>query len=62
MTRKTFEELTRMRYYQAALDVAFLDQGYSYQTLNDSYIIFICLFDPIGYNRAVYTFENICVE
>ena len=26
----------RMRYYQAALDVSFLDQGYSYQTLNDS--------------------------
>ena len=52
----------RMRYYQAALDVAFLDQGYSYQTLNDSYIIFVCLFDPIGSNRAVYTFENICIE
>ena len=52
----------RMRYYQAAIDVAFLDQGYSYQTLNDSYIIFICLFDPIGSNRAVYSFENICIE
>ena len=52
----------RMRYYQAALDVSFLDQGYSYQTLNDSYIIFICLFDPIGSNRAVYSFENICIE
>ena len=52
----------RMRYYQAALDISFLDQGYSYKTLNDSFIIFICLFDPIGHNRAVYTFENICVE
>ena len=52
----------RMRYYQAALDVSFLDQGCSYQTLNDSYIIFICLFDPIGSNRAVYSFENICIE
>jgi len=52
----------RMRYYQAVLDVAFLDKGYSYKTLNDSFIIFICLFDPIGSNRAVYTFENICVE
>ena len=52
----------RMRYYQAALDVSFLDQGYSYQTLNDSYIIFICLFDPIGSNRAVYSFETICIE
>ena len=52
----------RMRYYQAVLDVAFLDKGYSYKTLNESFIIFICLFDPIGSNKAVYTFENICVE
>ena len=51
----------RMRYYQAVLDVAFLDKGYSYKALNESYIIFICLFDPIGSNRAVYTFENICI-
>jgi len=52
----------RMRYYQAMLDVAFLDKGYSYKILNDSFIIFICLFDPIGSNRAVYTFENTCME
>ena len=51
-----------MRYYQAVLDVAFLDKGYSYKALNESFIIFVCLFDPIGSNRAVYTFENICVE
>ena len=43
-----FEELT-------IVDVA-------YKALNDSFIIFVCLFDPIGSNRAVYTFENICVE
>ena len=52
----------RMRYYQSVLDVAFLDKGYSYKALNESFIIFICLFDPIGSNRAIYTFENICVE
>ncbi|MGP1490516.1 MAG: Rpn family recombination-promoting nuclease/putative transposase [Treponema sp.] len=52
----------RMRYYQSILDVAFLDQGYSYKALNDSFVIFICLFDPIGKNRAVYSFENICKE
>ena len=52
----------RMRYYQAVLDVAFLDKGYSYKALNESFIIFICLFDPIGRNRAVYTFETICIE
>ena len=52
----------RMRYYQAVLDISFLDQGYSYKTLNDSFIIFICLFDPVGKNKAIYTFENICIE
>ena len=52
----------RMRYYQAVLDVAFLDKGCSYKALNNSIIIFVCLFDPIGNNRAVYSFENICVE
>ena len=48
MVQKPFEELT-------IADVA-------YKALNDSFIIFVCLFDPIGSNRAVYTFENICVE
>ena len=52
----------RMRYYQAVLDVAFLDKGYSYKALNNSIIIFVCLFDPIGNSRAIYTFENICIE
>ena len=52
----------RMRYYQAVLDVAFLDTGNSYKALNNSIIIFVCLFDPIGNNRAVYSFENICIE
>lgn len=52
----------RMRYYQAAFDISFLDKGYSYKALSNSYIIFLCLFDPIGSNRAFYTFENICRE
>ena len=51
-----------MRYYQAVLDIAFLDKGHSYKALNNSVIIFVCLFDPIGNNRAIYTFENICRE
>ncbi|UTC63518.1 Rpn family recombination-promoting nuclease/putative transposase [Treponema sp. OMZ 787] len=52
----------RMRFYQAALDISFLDKGNSYNNLNDSFIIFICLFDVIGKNRPIYTFENICLE
>ena len=52
----------RMRYYQAAIDIAFLDKGEHYKALNDSYIIFVCLFDAIGKGKPLYTFENICLE
>ena len=52
----------RMRFYQAAIDISFLDKGNFYNNLNDSFIIFICLFDVIGKNKPVYTFENICLE
>ena len=52
----------RMRYYQAAIDIAFLDKGLHYKALNDSYIIFVCVFDAIGKNKPIYTFENICLE
>ena len=52
----------RMRFYQAAIDISFLDKGNFYNDLNDSFIIFICLFDIIGKNRPVYTFKNLCIE
>ena len=52
----------RMRFYQAAIDISFLDKGNFYNDLNESFIIFICLFDVIGKNRPVYTFENLCIE
>ena len=51
-----------MRFYQAAIDISFLDKGNSYNSLNDSFIIFICTFDAIGKNRPIYTFENLCIE
>lgn len=52
----------RMRYYQAALDILFLDKGEHYSNLNDSYIIFLCLFDSVRKDLPLYTFENICLE
>ena len=52
----------KMRFYQAAIDISFLDKGNFYNDLNDSFIIFICTFDAIGKNKPVYTFENICLE
>ncbi|UTY34063.1 Rpn family recombination-promoting nuclease/putative transposase [Treponema putidum] len=52
----------RMRFYQAAIDISFLDKGNFYNDLNDSFIIFICTFDAIWKNKPIYTFENICIE
>ena len=52
----------RMRFYQAAIDISVLDKGNSYSKLNDSFIIFICLFDTPGKGKPVYSFENICLE
>lgn len=50
-------------YHQSMVDLQLLDRGDStYQKLNQSYIIFICVFDLFGKGRHIYTFENICRE
>lgn len=52
----------RSRYYQSVMDSEILKKGLHYSRLNDSYIIFICTFDPFGLGQYVYTFRNICEE
>ena len=52
----------RARYYQGIIDLNLIEKGQDYDTLNISYIIFICRFDLFGYNRYIYTFENRCKE
>lgn len=52
----------RSRYYQSMIDLQLIDRGQHYKKLNRSYIIFICLFDPYGKGRHIYTFENFCRE
>ena len=52
----------RTRYYQSMIDLQLVDKGQDYDTLNNSYIIFICLSDLFGKNRYMYTFENVCKE
>jgi len=62
---KTLEYLAlpkRSRYYQSVMDSEILKKGVHYSRLNDSYIIFICTFDPFGLGQYVYTFRNICEE
>ena len=50
----------RSRYYQGHMDMALLDKGEDYKRLRDSYIIFICTFDPFGQGQYLYYFENTC--
>ena len=44
----------RSRMYQAEIDSDRLKGGQSYSELRDSYIIFICNYDPFGWGKAVY--------
>ena len=52
----------RTRYYQSMLDIDNLLKGEDYDTLKESFIIFICTFDPFGKNLSTYTFRNRCIE
>jgi predicted transposase/invertase (TIGR01784 family) len=52
----------RMRYYQAMIDIDNLMRGMSYSELKESYILFLCTNDPLGYGLPVYTFERVCKE
>jgi len=52
----------RSRYYQDMLDMTLLQKGESYKKLKYNIVIFICTFDPFGYDRYMYTFENRCKE
>ena len=52
----------RFRYYQSIIDSDILRTGESYASLKDSYIIFLCTFDPFKLERPIYTFESICTD
>lgn len=45
----------RVRYYQALLDSTLLPPGQVYENLPNTFIIFICAFDPFGEGYARYT-------
>ena len=52
----------RTRYYQAMLDIDSLLKGAEYSELRESYVIFLCTFDPFGLGLPVYTFNRKCAE
>lgn len=49
-----------MRYYQSLMDLDAILKGEDYKNLKESYVIFICMFDPFSEGLPVYFFENIC--
>ena len=45
----------RSRYYHSQMDMEILSTGVSYEDLPDTYVIFICNFDPVGSRKYRYT-------
>ena len=60
-TRKT-NLIKRARYYHGVMDVDALHSGLDYNSLKDSYVIFLCLGDVFGYGLPVYTFRRTAKE
>ena len=59
----TKEELPlRSRFYQGMIDLALLESGTDYITLQESYVIFICTSDPFDRNLGCYSISNLCHE
>lgn len=44
------------------MDLNELEKGDNYTELKDSYVIFICTFDPFNKNLCCYSFANLCME
>ena len=61
-TERQKELPKRLRYYQAMIDTTCLSSGKSYNELPESYIIFICTFDPFGKGDYIYPFEMKCTR
>ena len=52
----------RSRYYAERIDMELLRSGQDYEELPDSYVIFICDFDPFYRKKYRYTFDMTCRE
>ena len=52
----------RSRFYHAIIDSRSLKSGEDFGKLKRVYVIFICDYDPFGYDRVIYTIRNRCLE
>ena len=58
----TKELALRSRYYHSEMDSYQIKIGQKYKNLNESIVIFVCVFDPFMDYRSIYTFETVCRE
>ena len=52
----------RTRYYQGVMDISELEKGDFFSKMKESYIIFICMFDPFGADMPIYTVKQTFAE
>ena len=52
----------RARYYQSIIDIDELDKSVNYKELKESYIIFICTFDPLKRGKLKYDIKQIIYD
>lgn len=52
----------RARYYHGQIDMEILLSGLEYADLPDTYVIFVCDFDPFGERKYRYMRKSICKE
>lgn len=52
----------RSRYYQGVMDIDELERGELFFNMKESFIIFICMFDPFGQNLPIYTVKQTFAE
>ena len=52
----------RARYYHSQIDMELLLAGTDYVNLPNTYVIFICDFDPLGLGKYKYTMKQIVAE
>ena len=60
--RRYLVKRTRGYHIQIGMNAMDREQMKTYDDLPDTYVIFICDFDPFGFGRHIYTFRNCCKE
>ena len=52
----------RARMYSSLIDANILERSMDYEKLIDSYVIFICTFDPFDRGKCIYRFQSTCED